>query len=203
MQLFITGTDTDVGKTVAAGVITCSLKAKYWKPIQAGTRPTTDSLTIAHWLGKDIVLPEAVVLKEPMSPNQAAARENRTLTVSDFQLPRVAGNLVVEGAGGLWVPINREQTMMDLIAHFNLPTILVARTGLGTLNHTLLSIEALKQRNLPLLGVLFSGSEHPENQADIAHFGKCPIIGRIPPIKDWSIQQFQTIGETLNLDPNH
>lgn len=200
MRVFITGTDTNVGKTVAAGVVTAALQAHYWKPIQAGTEPTTDSKTIADWLGADKVLPEGVVLKAPMSPNQAAAREQRTLSVADFKIPDVAGPLVIEGAGGLFVPINQKETMFHLIAHFQCPTILVARTGLGTLNHTLLSIEALKQRQLPLLGVLFSGEPHPENEADIAHFGECPIIGRIPIITEWTAERLSAIGKTLKLN---
>jgi dethiobiotin synthetase/malonyl-CoA O-methyltransferase len=199
MQCFVTGTDTDVGKTVAAGILTHAFKAKYWKPIQAGTEPTTDSKTIASWLGSDCVLPEGAVLKAPMSPNQAAKREKRELRVADFELPQVEGNLVVEGAGGLFVPINQEETMMDLMAHFGLPTFLVARTGLGTLNHTLLSIEVMRKRKLPLHGVIFSGESHPENEADIAHFGQCPIIGRIPPITDFSQETFSAIANNLGL----
>lgn len=198
--IFVTGTDTDVGKTVAAGILTQHLKATYWKPVQAGTDPTTDSLTVAGWLGEDRVLPERHVLQAPRSPNQAAAREGRRLELADFTLPHVDGPLVVEGAGGLLVPLNDRHLMIDLIAQLGLPAVLVARSGLGTLNHTLLSVAALKQRDIPLLGILLNGDAHEDNTRDLQHFGQVPILGRIPRLDSLHTGTFTSIASDWKID---
>ena len=197
-QFFVSGTDTDVGKTLVSGILTHGLKAFYWKPVQAGVEPTTDSKTLAEYVDPKRVLPERWVLQHPRSPNQAAERDGVELNMSDFKCPEVDGPLIVEGAGGLYVPLNDKDTMLELIQHLALPVILATRTGLGTLNHTLLSIEALKRRNIPIAGVIFNGDEHEDNQRDIAHFGQVPIIGRVPRLATVDPTQFDQIYATFD-----
>ncbi|MDJ0835431.1 MAG: dethiobiotin synthase [Acidobacteriota bacterium] len=192
-RVFVTGTGTDVGKTLVSGILAKVWSASYWKPVQAGITPTTDSRTVAAWIGRNRVLREARVLELPASPNQAAQREGVRLDLDDFELPDVEGPLVVEGAGGLMVPINGEHMMIDLIAKLKLPVALVAHTGLGTLNHTLLSIEALRSRGLETVGVVLNGDLHPENRRDIEHFGKVPVWGRLPVLETVDVSDFSPI----------
>lgn len=177
-RVFVTGTDTDAGKTVVSGVLAAAWQAHYWKPIQSGE--PTDSQTMRGWIPPERVLPERHVLRDPLSPNQAAERMGCQIELADFSLPDVVGPLVVEGAGGLLVPLNQQHMIIDLIARLGLPVVLVCRTGLGTLNHTLLSLEALHHRGLPVAGIVFSGPAHPDNERDIRHFGGVPIWGRVP-----------------------
>lgn len=179
-RVFVSGSDTDIGKTLVCGILATGWNAHYWKPVQSGTETVTDSETVASWIGAHRIFPERYILGKPLSPNQSAEFDGISMNLRDFQLPPVEGPLIVEGAGGLMVPINDQSMMIDLAAQLQLPIILTVRTGLGTINHTLLSIQVLKQRCLPLAGVIFSGQPHPDNQRDIARFGKVPILGVVP-----------------------
>ncbi|CAM2068114.1 dethiobiotin synthase [Sulfidibacter corallicola] len=179
MKIFVTGTDTDVGKTLLSCLLTRALNAAYWKPVQAGIEGGTDSETLSGWIDPDRVLPERFRLTQPMSPNQAAERDGVAVCLDEFQIPVVDTPLVVEGAGGLMVPLNDRELVIDLIAHLDLPVVLAARSGLGTLNHTLLSLEALRARELVCLGIVLFGPSHPENERDLVHWGKVPVLGRI------------------------
>jgi len=201
-RVFVTGTDTDVGKTLVAGILARCWRAHYWKPIQAGFDPSTDSSCLASWIDPTRVLPERFLLREAASPNQAANREATRIRRDDFSLPTLCGPLVVEGAGGLMVPINEQDLMIDLIRHLNLPILLVARSGLGTLNHTLLSIEALRARQMEPIGVILNGEEHLENQRDIERFGQTSVLGRVPPLKTVDPTLFEDIynGWTLSTE---
>lgn len=200
MKVFVTGTDTDVGKTLVSCVLAAALDAYYWKPIQAGTEPTTDSRSLSDWVPAERILPERYCLKAPMSPNQAARREKLQLSLEDFKLPAVSGSLVVEGAGGLMVPINQKDMIIDMMARFKLPAVLVARSGLGTLNHTLLSLGALKSRGIPCAGLIFVGPEHPDNDADLRHFGQVPVVGRIPLREPrWTLDDLPELKRLLDL----
>jgi len=182
--LFVTGTDTDAGKTVVSACLVRRLNAAYWKPVQSGTDdlPEGDSGVVAHLAGLEParILPPVHVYRAPLSPDQAARREGASIALEDFTLPAGDRPLVVEGAGGLMVPLNRDHLMIDLIARLGLPVILVARTALGTINHSLLSLQALKARGLPVAGVVFSGPPNPENVEAIAHFGGAPVLGVVP-----------------------
>ena len=148
--IFVTGTDTNVGKTIVSAGLCLKLKASYWKPIQAG-KPT-DNKTMARFIPKKNIHPSAYFLKHPMSPNQAGSLENITIKtnflINKFKKIKSAQQknqfLIIEGAGGLMVPYNNKEFMRDLILHFKTPVILTARSGLGTLNHTFLSLQALK-----------------------------------------------------------
>ena len=177
--LVVTGTDTGIGKTVFAAGLTVALGASYWKPIQSGLLDGADGETVAT-LGVTRVLPEAYRLTEPLSPHRSAELDGLTIDPDRLVLPHVEGPLVVEGAGGVLVPVTRELLHADLFARWGAPVILVARTGLGTINHSLLSIEALRTRGVPVLGVAFVGEANEDNEATIAAIGGVKRLGRLP-----------------------
>lgn len=182
--IFVTGTDTDAGKTIVSACLVVALKALYWKPAQTGLEelPGGDTAVVAHLTGhlpSDFPRP-AFEFRAPLSPDQAAAEEGTTIDASRIMLPPCDRTLVVEGAGGLLVPLDASTLMIDLAARLALPIVVAARTGLGTINHTLLSLEALRHRNLPVVGVVFCGADHPRNIETIRRLGKVPILGRIP-----------------------
>lgn len=180
--IVVTGTDTDVGKTVVAAGLVMSLRAFYWKPVQAGTDPTTDRETVRALSGlpTERFLPEGYRLKEPASPHLAARMEDIAISPKGLQLPEVSGPLVVEGAGGVMVPLTEDFLMLDLLAQWRRPTIVVARTALGTINHSLLTIAALRARDVPIGGIIFSGEEHAENQRIIPQISGVRSLGRLP-----------------------
>src|SRR5690625_149482 len=185
-QIFVTGTDTGVGKTVISAILCAGLDASYWKPIQAGRDPRTDTEQIRRWTGLhgERFHPERYNLGLPMSPHAAAEAEGIEILLEDFQLPKhTAPHLVVEGAGGLLVPINRSETILELIRRLELPVLLVARSGLGTINHTLMSIRILESSGVDLWGVVLNGEKHPSNEDAIRHFGKVPRLFSATPMK--------------------
>ena len=179
--MIITGTDTDIGKSVVASMLTLALGAKYFKPIQCGTDPETDVQAVRRMtgLGPDRILPSPVELKAPLSPHRAAELEGVEVNLSQLTPPDEP-MLIVEGAGGLMVPVNRQVLFIDLFKTWNQPIILVARTGLGTLNHTLLSLEALRARDMNVLGLIFVGDENEDNMQTIAQISGQKVLGRLP-----------------------
>lgn len=180
--LIVSGTDTDIGKTVVAAGLAAALGAHYWKPIQAGTADGTDSERAAV-LGvpRAHVLGEGYKLALPASPHLAFRVEGLAADPARLALPE-ARPLVVEGAGGLMVPIRHDPPwlMIDQFAHWQAPVLLVARTALGTINHSLLSMEALRTRGIPIAGLLFVGDAHEENEAVIPTLAGVPHVGRLP-----------------------
>lgn len=181
--LIVTGTDTGIGKTVFAAALAGALDAHYWKPVQAGIdEDGTDTQRVAFLSGlpAERVLPEAYRLATPCSPHRAAEIDGVTIDPVRLALPQVAGPLVVEGAGGVLVPITRSRTYADQFAEWGAPVVLVARTMLGTINHTLLSIEALRARSVPILGVAFVGEEVEDSEATICAMGQVARLGRLP-----------------------
>ena len=180
MRFVVTGTDTNIGKTVFCAGLCGLLGARYWKPVQAGLDEPTDSEVVAEFAGVEIV-PEAYRLKLAASPHQAAAEEGVTIDPDALGPPE--GPLVIEGAGGLMVPLNPQTLTIDVFARWDLPLILCARTRLGTINHTLLSIEAIRARNIPLLGVAFIGDLNEESENIITEVGKVKRLGRLPVIE--------------------
>jgi dethiobiotin synthase len=198
---FVTGTDTDVGKTLVSAWLLTQLDGSYWKPIQAGTVPTTDSATVQSLAELPVsrVLPEAYLLPEPMAPHEAARRVNIAMEMEKLKLPPHDGLVVVEGAGGLLVPIVDGAYMIDLADALDLPIILVARSTLGTINHTLLSVEAIGRRGLPLAGVVISGPETPHNRAAIERFGKVEVIAEIPQLETVNRDTLKAIAPELDL----
>lgn len=190
MKIFVTGTGTDVGKTIVSAWLCWHFRADYWKPVQAGLLPCTDSETVAKLSGA-YCHPEIYRLPLPASPHQAAAQEGVTIALPRLIAPQ-AENLVVEGAGGILVPLNLQDRMIDLMAQLSLPVLLVAHSGLGTINHTCLSVEALRARDLRLLGVILSGAPHPENRAAIEHYGQVPVLAELPPLAPLSPQTLRS-----------
>jgi dethiobiotin synthetase len=182
LRLVITGTDTGIGKTVFSAALTDALGACYWKPIQSGLHEETDSETVLR-LGRipsQRILPEAWRLKTPVSPHLSAELDEVTLDPDALQPPETNLPLIIEGAGGLLVPLTRHKTFVDVFARWQIPVVLCARTGLGTINHTLLSLEAMRQRRIPILGVAFIGDAYPDTPRIIEEMGDVRILGRLP-----------------------
>ena len=177
----VTGTDTDVGKTVFAAALTAHLDGWYWKPVQAGLDAGGDAQRVARLSGlaPDRILPEAYRLTTPCSPHRAAAIDGVELDFDRLALPEPRP-LVVEGAGGVLVPLTDSVLMADLFADWALPAIIVARTTLGTINHTLLSIEALRARGIAIWGVAFVGEGNADSEQTICRIGKVRHLGRLP-----------------------
>jgi dethiobiotin synthetase len=181
-RLVVAGTDTGIGKTTFAAALVGALDAIYWKPIQAGDLDETDTNVVLRLSGlaPQRMLPEAYRLKTPASPHLAAEIDGVKIDLAALALPDTDRLLIVEGAGGLMVPLTREITYIDIIARWNIPVVLCARTTLGTINHSLLSIEALRSRSIPLLGVAFIGDENIESERIIVDMGRTKRLGRLP-----------------------
>lgn len=180
-RYIVTGTDTDVGKTVFAAALAAHLGARYWKPVQAGLAGDTDSAEVARLSGgRAQVLPEAYRLTTPCSPHEAARIDGVSIDPARLALPTGDGPLVVEGAGGVLVPHAEGLLAADLFARWGLPVVLVARTALGTINHTLLSLEALRARGIAVLGVAFCGDAEPVAEEAIPRVGAVRHLGRLP-----------------------
>lgn len=180
--VFVTGTDTDVGKTMVSAWLVRSWRADYWKPVQSGVGQGADIEVIRQVCPDARLHPSAYLLSQPLSPHDAAEKDGLRIRLGAFALPATDRTLVVEGAGGVLVPLNDRHLMVDLMEHLGLPIIVVARSGLGTINHTLLTLEALRHRNLPIAGVILNGPHNPANRAAIEHFGKAEVIGELPPL---------------------
>ena len=175
----ITGTDTDIGKTVFAAGLTHAMQAQYWKPVQAGLEGETDSQIVARLSGMP-TLPEAYRLKMPASPHLAAEAEGIEIDPAKLQPPHCTGPLLIEAAGGLMVPLNRRTLFLDVIVTWQAPVILCARTALGTINHSLLSLAALRQAGASVLGIAFIGDTNPAVERTICDFGNVRYLGCLP-----------------------
>lgn len=180
-HFIVTGTDTGLGKTVFAAALSHALNAIYWKPVQAGLSGETDTQIVARLSGRP-VLPESYRFKLAASPHRAAAAEGVTIDPAHLSLPEIAAPLIVEGAGGLLVPLSEDTLFIDVFARWNVPLILCARTALGTINHTLLSLEAIRARDIPLLGIAFIGQANDESERIIGKFGNAKRLGRLDPV---------------------
>ncbi|MFG0592263.1 dethiobiotin synthase [Myroides odoratimimus] len=170
LKLFVTGIDTGIGKTVTSAILTHYFKADYWKPIQSGDLHESDSMKIQQWNEHVTIYRERFRLQLPASPHESAAKENVNMQLSDFTLPDTVNNLIVEGAGGLFVPINSSTYMIDLIQYLKLPVALVTKNYLGCINHTMLSIEALRTRNIPIDYLVLNGEFNPYSLKAIKNF---------------------------------
>jgi dethiobiotin synthetase len=190
----VTGTDTGVGKTVFAAALAGALDGFYWKPVQAGLQEETDSETVLRLSGlpAERILPEAYRLKTPASPHLAAKLDGVAIDPAALVLPDTIRPLVVEAAGGLLVPLTREVLYIDVIARWRAPVVLCARTTLGTINHSLLSIEALRARGIALLGIVFTGDENAETERIIVHIGRVPHLGRLPHLAPLTASSLRT-----------
>lgn len=181
MKIFVTGTDTNVGKTVFAAMLAGALGASYWKPVQSGDLDLSDSRRVQSLSGLPAqkILAEAYRLRTPCSPHLAARLDNIEIAVDELSLPD-ADPLVVEGAGGLLVPLRSDRLFADLLARWQLPTVLVARTSLGTINHSLLSIHALRSWGIPILGIAFVGEQASDSEEIICTHSGVRRLGRLP-----------------------
>ncbi len=203
--LIVCGTDTDVGKTVASALLVQGLDATYWKPVQSGLDGGGDLGRICKILNlpQERWCHEAYKFVAPVSPHWAAEKENRLINPKKLQIPKIKGPLVIETAGGVLVPLNREWLQVDQLKEWQLPIILVARSGLGTLNHTLLSLEALRQRKLPVLGLILNGPTHQDNPKTLEQLGNVPVIAQLPHLPKLTAQalkeqwQHQNLSNTL------
>lgn len=190
-SFIITGTDTDVGKTVFSAALLLALnktdkKAAYWKPVQCGLEGGVDTRTVQKLTGlpDDHFHPERHVFSPPLSPHRAAELDGAHIDVDSLEIPEHAGPLLIEGAGGLLVPLTRTTLLIDIFALWQVPVVLCARTALGTLNHTMVSVEALERRNIPLHGIAFIGEENDDNIRTIEEFTGARILGRLPLLED-------------------
>ena len=182
-RIVVAGTDTEIGKTVFAGGLADLLGASYWKPIQSGLEGETDSEIVARLggLSSDRILPERYRLKTPVSPHQSAAIDGVRIDTAKLAVPNTGGRpLVIEGAGGLMVPLDPTALYIDVFARWRIPVVLCARTSLGTINHSLLSVEALRRRDIDVLGIAFIGDSHPESERAICEIGRVKRLGRLP-----------------------
>jgi dethiobiotin synthetase len=181
-KLFITGIGTDTGKTIAAAVLAESLQADYWKPVQCGTTPETDSQTVKRLISNPVsrVHPEAYCLKEAASPHAASEKEGVKIDLAQIGIPVCTNStLIIEGAGGLLVPLNEKDLVADLISFLGAEVILVASFYLGSINHSLLTCAELKRRNIPVLGLLFTGASNPESERIILKLSGLKKLGSI------------------------
>ena len=184
VRFVVTGTDTGAGKTVFSAALMAALGASYWKPVQSGLEGETDSETVARLAGipPERIVPEAYRLALPASPHISAAREGVRIEASRLAVPNRAGALVIEGAGGPMAPLSMDLLLIDLFASWGLPVILCSRTSLGTINHTLLSLEAMARRSIELHGVVFTGERSEEVENTILALGKVRRLGGLPPL---------------------
>jgi len=182
-SVFVTGTDTNVGKTLLSALLVGALDGVYWKPIQTGAREGTDRQTVIKLaeIPEERALPECYCFDPPVSPHLAAEASGVRIDLERIQPPgEVGGPVITEGAGGILVPINDSQLMLDLARHIGYPILIASRTALGTINHTLLTVRALVCAKLPIKGVVMIGNRNRENERSIEHFAAVPIVGRIP-----------------------
>ena len=193
LQLVVCGTDTDVGKTVVSALLVQGLQASYWKPVQSGLEDGGDRSRVKRLLhlSEERMLPEAHAFSQPVSPHWASELDDEPLHPNDLALPKHQGALVVETAGGLMVPLNRHWLQIDQLQVWGLPIVLVARSGLGTLNHTLLSLEALKNRHLQVLGLILNGPRHADNPKTLEQFGGVPVLAELPPLEPLSAEALE------------
>jgi len=192
MKVFVTGTDTDAGKTIVSAWLCLHSGADYWKPIQSGHPPDRDADIVARLSGARIH-PERHLLRAPLSPFHAARLENLRIELDDFRLPETSRPLVIEGAGGVLVPIHESATMLDLIVRLGAPVIIAARSGLGTINHTCLTLAALRGRGAAVFGVVLSGPQNAANREAIEQFGNVKVLAEIPPLEPLTRETLQRV----------
>jgi dethiobiotin synthetase len=187
-RIVVAGTDTDIGKTVFSAALVQALDGYYWKPVQAGLAGETDSEIVGRLSGAapSRILPEVYKLNTPASPHLAAERDGIEIDASRLRPQDQPTPLVIELAGGLDVPLTRRLLQIDLIADWKIPVILCSSTRLGTINHSLLSIEALKRRAIPILGIAFIGEENADSERTISSFGRVRRLGRLPHIPEFT-----------------
>lgn len=180
MNYFVSAIGTDSGKTLVSAILVEALKADYWKPVQAGM--PTDSETLGSLISNELtkIHPEAHLLKIPASPHAAAKFEHLSIQIDDFVLPETQNDIVIEGAGGVLVPLNDEDFVIDIAKSLNTPVILVANLYLGSINHTLLTVDYLKRNEIPVHGIIFNGESNLESERIIEKHAGYRVLLRLP-----------------------
>ena len=201
MKFIICGTDTDIGKTLISSFFVRGLNSFYWKPIQSGIESETDSQKVENLTkaNKEKIIKEAYIFTKPVSPHWAAEIDKKSIDFNMLNLPKVNGSLIIETAGGLMVPITRDYLQIDQIKKWALPVILVCKSSLGTINHTLLSIEALNKRNINILGLVINGDKHLDNPKTLFEFSGLPIIAEFPYIEKIDTDNLDIIWKELDI----
>ena len=199
MQFFVTGIGTEIGKTIVSSILTEYLQADYWKPVQSGDLHLTDTMKVQALVSntKSYFHTERHRLNAPLSPHAAAALDGVQIQLSDFTLPQTSNHLIVEGAGGLMVPLNDQDLMIDLIKQLGIPVILVSRNYLGSINHTVLSIEALQRRDIPIVGIVINGEPNPATETFIESRSALPILFRVGQFSEISKEEIQRFTQSL------
>jgi dethiobiotin synthetase len=197
MRYFVTGIGTEIGKTLTSSILVEALEADYWKPIQSGELENSDTLKVKALISnnKSQFHQESYRLKAAMSPHAAAQRENIEIQTANCTLPQTQNRLIIEGAGGLHVPLNDTDCIIDLIAQFKAETILVSQHYLGSINHTLLSVEALENKGLKIKGIIFNGDENKDTENIILSKTGLKLLGRIPQIDKIDKNSVKTIAQ--------
>lgn len=200
-KYFVTGIGTGVGKTVVSAILVEMLNADYWKPIQSGDIENSDTLKVKSLISnnKTVFHKEQFQLNNPLSPHASAKLDGIEMKLTDFIIPETDNHLIIEGAGGLMVPINQKpELMIDLIKYLNLEVILVCSNYLGSINHTLMSINTLQQYDINIKGIVFSGAQNPDSESIIEKHSNIPVLFRVPEISEISAETISNIANQIN-----
>lgn len=195
----IAGIGTGIGKTLVSSILVEALEADYWKPIQAGDLKNSDSLTVQNLISNSVSVlhPQRYCLTQPMSPHAAAKLDGVEIKLSDLSLPETNNNLIVELAGGIMVPLNANELNLDLLKQWKLPVVLVSQNYLGSINHSLLSLEILKNNKVTLAGIVFNGDRNKESENFILNYSKVKYLGHIPSLQQLNKQEIKKIANSL------
>jgi len=198
-KYFITGIGTGIGKTLISAILTEKLKADYWKPIQSGDLDTSDSITLGSLISntQTVIHPESYRLTQPLSPHLSARLDGIDIDLNKINMPLTENNLIIEGAGGLMVPLNEKELIIDLIKKLNVEVILVSQNYLGSINHTLLSVNLLKQYEIPIKGIIFNGDENVETERYIQQYAQIKKLGNVPSLKNIDKEKVKAAGQNL------
>lgn len=192
-RIMVSGIGTDAGKTIVSAILTILLDGDYWKPIQCGDGENSDTENIKKWIdtSRHSIYPPAYTLKAPLSPHHAARLENTHIKLETISPPETNRPLIIEGVGGIFVPLTTDSLSFDLFKSWNCDWIIVSRHYLGSINHTLLTIEALKQRQVSILGIIFNGEPNPDSENAILEISRVSFLGRLLPELDLTQQTLQ------------
>ena len=198
-KYFITGIGTGIGKTLISAILTEKLKADYWKPIQSGDLEISDSITIDSLISNNqtVIHPESYRLTQPLSPHLSARLDGIEIDLNKINMPLTDNNLIIEGAGGLMVPLNEDELIIDLIKKLEVEVILVSQNYLGSINHTLLSVNLLKQYEIPIKGIIFNGDENVETERYIQQYTKIKKLGNVPSFNNIDKEKVLTAGQNI------
>ncbi|MBE7177629.1 MAG: dethiobiotin synthase [Mucilaginibacter polytrichastri] len=200
-RYFVSGIGTEIGKTIVSSVLVEKLKADYWKPVQSGDLENSDTDKVKRLISNTSSRfhAETYRLTQPFSPHKSARLDGISINLDAFRIPDTQNHLVIEGAGGLMVPLNDRNLMIDLIRKLDVEVILVSRHYLGSINHTLLSVEALRQRGIRLKGLIISGDRDPDSEAAIVKIGKVDVLGCVPRLPEINAENIAAAARTLDV----